>query len=124
MREEDEVKEEERKMKKKSRSLERVVSLTSARLIIIINSNLGISPPEGTSRLYWEGRAHGGEANVVKAGCSSSRMELKAGCGGTPQRRLLAASLLLLEYRFTDFLAPPLPLYSRVNRAFYLSDAN
>lgn len=52
-----------------SLSLSRVVSLTSARLIIIINSNLGISPPEGTSRLYWQGRAHGGEANVVKAGC-------------------------------------------------------
>lgn len=50
--------------------LSRVVSLTSARLIIIINSNLGISPPEGTSRLHWEGRAHGGEASVVKAGCS------------------------------------------------------
>jgi len=80
------------------------VSLTSARLIIIINSNLGISPPEGTSRLHRGGRAHGGEANVVKAGCSWSGMELKAGCGGTPQRRLLAASLLLLEYRFTDFL--------------------
>lgn len=65
-----EVEEEERKTKKKSRSLESRESLTSARLIIIINSNLGISPPEGTSRLHREGRAHGGEANVVKAGCS------------------------------------------------------
>lgn len=56
--------------RRRKAGLSRVVSLTSARLIIIINSNLGISPPEGTSRLHWEGRAHGGEASVVKAGCS------------------------------------------------------
>lgn len=62
---EDEVEEEERKTKKKSRSLESCES----HLIIIINSNLGILPPEGTSRLHREGRAYGGEANVVKAGC-------------------------------------------------------
>lgn len=47
--------------------LSRVVSLTSARSPHNHNKlNLGISPPEGTSRLHWEGRAQA----VVKAGCS------------------------------------------------------